>query len=92
MDSCLVVPKVCINSLSLLLSLFPPGVLAQLAKSRSGDETSEILVSTGGLGIGDLSNNLGDRMNLDGAAEEVLDSSKMLENPDLSMETSTSLM
>ena len=58
----------------------------------SGDETSEILVSTGGLGIGDLSNNLGDRMNLDVAAIDVLDSSKMLENPDLSMETSTSLM
>ena len=58
----------------------------------SGDETSEILVSTGGLGIGDLSNNLGDRMNLDGATIDVLDSSKMLENPDLSMETSTSLM
>ena len=49
-------------------------------------------MSTGGLGIGDLSNNLGDRMNLDGAAMDVLDSSKMLENPDLSMETSTSLM
>ena len=58
----------------------------------SGDETSEILVSTGGLGIGDFSNNLGDRMNLDGATIDVLDSSKMLENPDLSMETSTSLM